>query len=74
MLIGPLDQTAFGRAQAPPVIRRTLQPMSAIAPQAAHQFPDVTVVWPEALGHSPQVEDSQQFETAVIAARTGNRR
>lgn len=74
LLIGPLDQTAFGRAQAPVAIRRTLQPIPAIAPQAARQFPDATVVRLEGLGHSPQVEDPQRFETALLAALNRNRR
>lgn len=74
MLIGMLDQTAFGRAQAPAAIRRTLQPIPMLAPQAARQFPDATVVRLDGLGHSPQVEDPQRFETALLSALTRNRR
>lgn len=67
LLIGALDRTAFGRAQMPAGLRATLQPIPAVAAQAAQAMRDATVVRLEGLGHAPQVEDPARFEAALIA-------
>ena len=67
VMIGTLDRTAFGRAQAPSSLRQFLRPIPAIAPDAVRQMPHATLVRLEGLGHAPQVEDPARFEAALIA-------
>ena len=68
LIVGTLDKTAFGRAQVPPNLRQFLQAIPVIAPVAARQMKNATLVRMEGLGHSPQVEDPARFERTLLAA------
>lgn len=68
MIVGNLDKTAFGRAQAPADLRKFLEAIPVIAPKAVKQMPNAKLVTLDGLGHSPQVEDPARFERALLAA------
>ncbi len=73
LIVGTLDKTAFGRAQAPANLRKFLEAIPVIAPRAVKQMPNATLLTLEGLGHSPQVEDPVRFEKTlltVIGARS----
>ena len=74
LIIGTLDRTAFGRAQTPPNLRRFLQSIPLIAPPAARQMKDASVVMLDGLGHAPQVEDPSRFDPALLTALNRSRR
>ncbi|MEG8043034.1 hypothetical protein QP164_09900 [Sphingomonas sp. LR59] len=67
LIVGTLDKTAFGRAQAPANLRKFLEPVPMVAPRAVKQMPNANLVMLEGLGHSPQVEDSARFEKTLLA-------
>lgn len=68
MIVGTLDKTAFGRAQAPPNLRRFLEAIPLIAPKAVRAMPNATLVTLDGLGHAPQVEDPARFEKTLLTA------
>ena len=68
LIIGTLDKTAFGRAQAPANLRKFLEASPVVAPRAVKQFPNANLVMLDGLGHSPQVEDPARFEKTLLAA------
>ncbi len=68
MIVGTLDKTAFGRKQAPANLRRFLEAIPQLAPEAVRRIPNATLVPLDGLGHSPQVEDPARFEKALLAA------
>lgn len=70
LIIGSLDRTAFGRAQAPQPLRDRLKPIPAVADAAAGRIPNARVVRFPELGHSPQVEDPARFERTLLAELT----
>ncbi len=73
LIVGTLDKTAFGRAQAPANLRKFLEAIPVIAPRAVKQMPNATLLTLDGLGHSPQVEDPVRFEKTlltVIGARS----
>ena len=74
MIIGTLDRTAFGRAQSPANLRQFLQAIPAIAPTAARQMPNATLVSLDGLGHAPQVEDAPRFERTLLGILAQPRR
>ncbi|WP_254605174.1 alpha/beta fold hydrolase [Sphingomonas bacterium] len=74
LIIGTLDRTAFGRQQMQPSLRGFLQSIPLVAPEAARQMPDATVVRLEGLGHAPQVEDPARFEATLLATLARPRR
>ena len=67
MIVGTLDRTAFGRAQAPANLQRFLEAIPLIAPRAVKQMPDARLIRMDGLGHSPQVEDPARFERTLLA-------
>ena len=68
LIIGTLDKTAFGRQQVPPSLRKFLQAIPMIAPEAARKMQNATLVPLDGLGHAPQVEDPARFERTLLAA------
>jgi pimeloyl-ACP methyl ester carboxylesterase len=67
LIVGTLDKTAFGRAQALANLRKSLDAIPAVAPRAVKQMPNASLVMLEGLGHSPQVEDPARFEKTLLA-------
>lgn len=74
LIVGTLDRTAFGRAQTPVNLRRFLEAIPLVAPPAARQMKDATIVRLEGLGHAPQVEDPARFGPVLLAALNRPRR
>ncbi len=66
MIVGTLDRTAFGRAQAPADLKRFLEAVPMSAPRAVRAMPNATLLTLDGLGHSPQVEDPARFERALL--------
>lgn len=67
LMIGMLDTTTFGKGQAPEHVARHLRPIPALAPGAADRIPDARLVTFPELGHSPQVEAPELFESRLLA-------
>ena len=68
LIVGTLDRTAFGRAQTPKNLQRFLEAIPLIAPPAARQMKDATLVRLEGMGHAPQIEDPARFDPVLLAA------
>ena len=68
LIVGTLDRTAFGRAQAPANLRKFLEAIPLVAPAAARAMPNATLVRLDGLGHAPQIEDPDRFERTLLAA------
>jgi pimeloyl-ACP methyl ester carboxylesterase len=62
------DTTAFGRARAPAALRATIPAIPALAPAAAERIASAELVRFDDLGHSPQVEDPERFQSALLKA------
>jgi pimeloyl-ACP methyl ester carboxylesterase len=67
VIVGTLDKTAFGRAQAPASLQQFLKAIPQVAPGAVRKMSNGTLVRLDGLGHSPQVEDPARFEKALLA-------
>jgi pimeloyl-ACP methyl ester carboxylesterase len=67
LIIGQADRTAFRADKAPPALRSQVEPVPQAAEQAVRRFPDARLVRLSGLGHAPQVEDPQAFQTALLA-------
>lgn len=66
LLIGEKDNTAIGKAQASPEVQDTLGHYDVLGEQAAERIPDATLVeWPE-LGHSPHIQQPDEFHAALL--------
>ena len=68
LMIGMQDKTAFGRARAPAALRATIPAIPALAPAAAERIASAELVRFDDLGHSPQVEDPERFQSALLKA------
>ncbi|WP_295573032.1 alpha/beta hydrolase [uncultured Stenotrophomonas sp.] len=68
LFIGQKDRTAIGRDQAPPQLKATLGNYPALGKAAAAAIPGATLVEFAELGHSPQVQDPKQFNSALLKA------
>jgi pimeloyl-ACP methyl ester carboxylesterase len=68
LLIGERDTTAIGRDRAPPEIATTLGDYPKLAADAAARIPGAKLVTFPTLGHSPQVEEPDKFNEALLAA------
>ncbi|SEJ26470.1 Pimeloyl-ACP methyl ester carboxylesterase [Sphingomonas sp. OV641] len=66
VIVGTLDKTAFGRAQAPASLQQFLKAIPLVAPDAVRKMPRGTLIRLEGLGHSPQVEDAARFEKTLL--------
>ena len=67
LIVGTLDETAFGRARVPESLQKFVQPIPRVAVAAARQIPNARLVPLDGLGHSPQVEDPARFERTLLA-------
>ncbi len=68
LLIGERDTTAIGKDRAPPDIARTLGNYPFLAREAAQRIPRAELITFPTLGHSPQVEDPEKFNEALLTA------
>jgi pimeloyl-ACP methyl ester carboxylesterase len=68
LMVGMKDKTAFGRARAPASLRASIPAIPALASDAATRIPDASLVPFVDLGHSPQVEDPERFQAALLQA------
>lgn len=68
LLIGELDTTAIGRDRATPDIAETLGNYPALAREAEKRIPGARLVTFPDLGHSPQVEAPDRFNTSLLEA------
>lgn len=68
LFIGQRDRTAIGRDLAPPAVKATLGNYPALGKAAAAAIPGATLVEFAELGHSPQVQDPKQFNSALLKA------
>lgn len=68
LLIGQKDNTAIGKALAPPQVRAKLGDYPALGRRAAAVIPAATLVEFAELGHSPQVQDPVRFNAALLEA------
>lgn len=71
LIVGTLDKTAFGRAQAPDTLAQFLKAIPDLAPVAVKRFPNARLVRLPGLGHSPQVEAPEQFQRVLFEALGG---
>lgn len=68
LLIGERDTTAIGRDRAPPEIASTLGRYPELAREAEQRIPGARLVTFPDLGHSPQIEAPERFNTALLDA------
>ena len=68
LLIGMKDTTALGKDRAPPEAAKALGNYAALAPAATARIKGASLVTFENLGHSPQVEDRDRFNAALLKA------
>lgn len=68
LFIGQKDRTAIGKDLAPPELARRLGDYPTLGKRAAAAIPGATLVEFAELGHSPQVEDPQRFNAALLEA------
>ncbi|KAF1719302.1 alpha/beta fold hydrolase [Pseudoxanthomonas wuyuanensis] len=68
LFIGQKDRTAIGKDLAPPELAKRLGNYPALGKRAAATIPGATLIEFAELGHSPQVEDPQRFNAALLEA------
>jgi pimeloyl-ACP methyl ester carboxylesterase len=68
LFIGQKDRTAIGRDLAPPAVKATLGNYPVLGKAAAAAIPGATLIEFAELGHSPQVQDPKQFNSALLKA------
>ncbi|NIJ68223.1 alpha/beta fold hydrolase [Xanthomonas sp. 60] len=73
LLIGQKDRTAIGRDLAPPALKAVLGNYPALGKAAAAAIPGAQLVEFAELGHSPQVQDPDQFNAALLKALSAAR-
>jgi pimeloyl-ACP methyl ester carboxylesterase len=66
LLIGEKDNTAIGKALAPPEARKTLGNYPRLARDVAARIPGATLVTFEELGHAPQIQAPERFHEALL--------
>jgi pimeloyl-ACP methyl ester carboxylesterase len=66
LLIGDKDNTAIGKALAPPAVRATLGNYPALAKAAASRFPHARLIEFADLGHAPQIQAPEAFHKALL--------
>jgi pimeloyl-ACP methyl ester carboxylesterase len=67
LLIGDKDNTAIGKALAPPEARARLGDYPALGKAAAATIPKARLVEFPAYGHAPQIQSPEEFNQALIA-------
>jgi pimeloyl-ACP methyl ester carboxylesterase len=65
------DTTALGKDRAPPEAAKTLGNYAALAPAVAARIKGSTLIAFDDLGHSPQVEDRDRFNAALLKGLDG---
>jgi pimeloyl-ACP methyl ester carboxylesterase len=70
LFIGQRDNTAIGKALAPAEVKPTLGRYPELGKRAAQAIPKATLVEFAELGHSPQVQDPERFNAALLKALT----
>jgi pimeloyl-ACP methyl ester carboxylesterase len=73
LLIGQRDRTAIGKDLASPALAQRLGDYPSLGRQAAAAIPGARLVEFADLGHSPQVEDPQRFNRALLDALAAGR-
>jgi pimeloyl-ACP methyl ester carboxylesterase len=68
LIIGQADRTAFRASSAPAAIRDQVQTVPQAAEAAVRRIPGARLIRLDGLGHAPQVEAPQRFETALTDA------
>jgi pimeloyl-ACP methyl ester carboxylesterase len=68
LFIGQKDRTAIGRDLAPPAVKATLGNYPVLGKAAASAISGSNLVEFAELGHSPQVQDPKQFNSALLKA------
>ncbi|MFA4913032.1 MAG: alpha/beta hydrolase [Alcaligenaceae bacterium] len=71
LLIGEKDNTAPGKDAAAPAVAKTLGNYPKLGPEAAQAIPKAQLVTFPELGHSPQIQDPDQFHRALLTALDG---
>ena len=66
LLIGTRDSTAIGKTWSPPSVQSQIGKYDILGKEAALSIPDATLVEFNDLGHSPQVQDSERYHTALF--------
>ena len=66
LMIGQKDTTAIGKDRAPPEIAKTLGNYPDLGRMAQQRIKNSTLVPFAELGHSPQVQDPEQFNKALV--------
>jgi len=66
LLIGTKDTTALGKDRAPPEAAKSLGNYAALAPAVAKRIKGSSLIAFDDLGHSPQVEDRDHFNAALL--------
>jgi pimeloyl-ACP methyl ester carboxylesterase len=66
LLIGTQDTTAIGKAWSPPDVQAKLGKYNVLGKQVAAQIPGAELVEFADLGHSPQVQDSELYHSALL--------
>ncbi|MFC4169409.1 alpha/beta fold hydrolase [Teichococcus aestuarii] len=68
LVIGERDNTAIGKAAAPPEVRRRLGDYQTLGRRTADAIPGARLLRFEDLGHSPQIQDPARFHAALLEA------
>jgi pimeloyl-ACP methyl ester carboxylesterase len=68
LMIGQKDRTAIGRERAPTALADALGDYPALGRQAQAAIPDARLIEFDGLGHSPQVEDPERFNRALLGS------
>jgi pimeloyl-ACP methyl ester carboxylesterase len=66
LMIGEKDNTAIGKNRAPAELKGQLGNYAALGTAAKAAIPGATLITFPELGHSPQVQDPQQFNAALL--------
>ncbi|PSK53150.1 Serine hydrolase-like protein [Elsinoe australis] len=66
LVVGDTDNTAIGKAWAPPSVQQLLGHYDVLGPKVCAQIEKCTLRAFEGLGHAPQVEDPEAFHGALL--------
>ncbi|KAF4556058.1 Hypothetical protein D9617_2g060250 [Elsinoe fawcettii] len=66
LIIGDKDNTAIGKAWAPPNVQAIIGHYDVLGPKVCAEIPNCTLKAFPTLGHSPQVQDPDAFHEALL--------
>jgi pimeloyl-ACP methyl ester carboxylesterase len=66
LIIGEKDTTAIGKQWSPPGVQATLGRYDVLGKEASAAIPDADLIAFADLGHSPQVQEPERFQHALI--------